>query len=190
MGAFLDLTGQQFGRWLVLRRGEYRYSPATGRKVGQIGWLCRCLGCGAEHEVAGMSLRRGRSRGCRPCANAEMSAARTGEGNPGYTHGHARIGDPTFSSWTAMKSRCRNPKMKAYLQYGGRGITIAPPWLDFLTFLADMGPRPEGKTLDRIDTNGNYEPGNCRWATPAEQARNRRNTRGRYVDEEPNSTDT
>lgn len=76
-----------------------------------------------------------------------------------------------------MIERCENPKYKRFGDYGGRGIKVAPRWLKFENFLADMGKRPRGKTLDRIDVNGNYEPRNCRWATPKEQRANRRDTR-------------
>jgi hypothetical protein len=80
--------------------------------------------------------------------------------------------DPTYRSWYAMKQRCTNPKNNHYKSYGGRGIKIHPSWMNYKHFLADMGPRPEGKTLDRRDNNGNYEPGNCRWATDDEQFAN------------------
>lgn len=81
---------------------------------------------------------------------------------------------PEYLSWRSMKSRCLNPKATGYKNYGGRGITVCERWMEFLNFYADMGPRPEGSSLDRIDTNGNYEPGNVRWGTASEQVRNRR----------------
>lgn len=80
-----------------------------------------------------------------------------------------------YNSWYAMKQRVLNPRNKSYYLYGGRGITIDPRWVaDFTAFHRDMGDRPDGKTLDRIDNDGNYEPGNCQWSTHSEQARNRR----------------
>lgn len=90
-------------------------------------------------------------------------------------HGHATKGQSrTYYSWDCMVMRCTNPNNNRYYLYGARGITVCDGWRIFENFLADMGKRPAGKTLDRVDPNGNYEPGNCRWATPRQQIANRR----------------
>jgi hypothetical protein len=109
------------------------------------------------------------------CLRRETTAARHGNTTHGHTAG--RKPSPTFNSWASMRDRCRRPAASAYWNYGGRGIKVCDRWAEsFENFLADMGERPEGKTLDRIDPLGNYEPGNVRWSTPTEQARNRRKT--------------
>lgn len=89
-------------------------------------------------------------------------------------HGHAGVGRETrtYWSWKSMKQRCNNPKVPKFRNYGGRGITVCARWSVFENFLADMGERPDGHTLERVDRNGNYEPGNCRWATKRDQSRN------------------
>lgn len=93
-------------------------------------------------------------------------------------HGHARVTkgkkvSPTYMSWSAMKGRCLQPNNTRYADYGGRGITVCERWLVFDNFLADMGPRPRGTTIHRLDGTKGYEPGNCTWATDQEQCANR-----------------
>ncbi len=137
-------------------------------------WRCRC-DCGKETIVSRGRLRTGHTKSC-GCLKAETDTRRT------LKHGNAQGGTgastPTYRSWLSMNQRCTNPKKKTWKHYGGRGITICERWRGengFQNFLADMGPRPAGMTLDRWpNNNGNYEPGNCRWATPSQQNRNQR----------------
>jgi hypothetical protein len=100
----------------------------------------------------------------------------------GFRHGHGRRGHrtPTYQCWLSMRARCWNPRHARYADYGGRGIVIDPRWWTFTGFLTDMGERPEGHTLDRIDSSGPYAPGNCRWADASLQNRNRRRQQLRH----------
>lgn len=147
----MDLTGMQFGAWRVLERRPDKLEKAC--------WLARCV-CGTEKVVWGQDLTTGKSRTC-GCKNRVRSGR--------YFDSRSL----EARTWERMKQRCLNPNATGYQRYGGRGITVCDRWLSFANFLADMGPRPSAsRTLDRINNDGNYEPGNCRWATPKEQGRN------------------
>jgi hypothetical protein len=112
----------------------------------------------------------------------KLEASRAPWADNGLRHGHARHGaeSPTWVSWQSMLARCRYMERDIEQKYAGRGIRVCERWERFEAFLADMGERPAGMTLDRIDNDRDYEPDNCRWATPIEQARNRRNARLDY----------
>jgi hypothetical protein len=158
VGRIIDMTDQICGSWLVLKRAE-------NTKGGIACWLCRCLQCGNEYVVSGASLRSGGSSSCSSCANT--------------IHGFSGL--PWYRSYCTMIDRCYNPNWPGYEIYGGRGISVCDlwrfgdnEWNGMRHFHYDMGDRPDGCSLDRVDSNGNYCKMNCRWSTPEQQANNTR----------------
>jgi hypothetical protein len=161
-GTVINLRGRRFGRLKVIER-----APNTSDWKAR--WCCRC-DCGAELIVLSSNLRRGNTRSC-GCLRRDRCAD---VGSVGYIV-HGRTGTSEHRAWVNMLQRCENPNHKSYKNYGGRGIAVCERWHDFQAFVADVGPRPSPSlSLDRIDNDGGYEPGNVRWATRSEQNSNRR----------------
>lgn len=154
---FKDLEGETFGRLKVIAYGGVR---PNGKTV----WICRCQ-CGAWRSVMSSSMHRKQTVSC-GCKGTDDRTK------------HGRYQSRAWSSWKAMKARCLNSRHESFPLYGGRGISVCDRWVvSFQSFLDDMGEPPTSRhSIDRIDNDGNYEPGNCRWATTKQQCRNfRRN---------------
>lgn len=163
----LNLIGKKFGRWNVIGPRLTRWSKSG--KTRKTVLFCRC-DCGSERWVFQSGLINGISTSC-GCRNVEAIISRQ------TTHGGANTAE--YKNWQTMKTRCSNPKVKSFTDYGSRGITVCPEWeSSFLQFITDMGPRPSrNHTVERIDNEKGYCKDNCRWATRAEQNRNKRNNR-------------
>lgn len=164
---------EKYGRLTVIAE--------SGRNTWKaLTYWCLCE-CGNHVFVAGIALRRGVAKSC-GCLHAEIMRAfanKRGKDSPNFKHGHAgragRAASGTYNSRQAMLARCYNEKDVGYPRYGAKGVTVCDRWRDsFANFLADMGERPEGKTLDRKNPFGNYTPENCKWSTRDEQANNKR----------------
>lgn len=165
MGKRHDLSGKVFGRLTAISVIEVSVNYATK-------WRCQCI-CGNDVIVLAGALNHGTTRSC-GCYQKERASQANSR--------HGKSGTRTHNAWSEMHERCRNVNSKNWVDYGGRGITVSTEWLNFIQFYNDMGDVPIGMSLERIDVNGGYCKDNCCWATPKQQARNRRSSRFLYHD--------
>lgn len=165
MGALINELGNRYGRLLVVEK-----FPHTS---GKARWLCLC-DCGVHTTATGDTLRQGHKKSCGCFRREHSSTLRKihGQSNSGGYKG--KKCSRTYKSWQEMWARCRNASHISYKNYGARGITVDERWSDFSEFFKDMGDRPEGQYLDRVDGSKGYSAKNCKWSTRTEQNQNRR----------------
>jgi hypothetical protein len=151
----INREGQKYNRLTLISR----ITTTTKNKVY---WICRC-DCGTVKTIRWSHILSGAAKSCGCLRKTQR-----------LTHGMSKVSSPEYISWVNMRGRCTNPNLEHAAHYVGRGITVCERWNNFENFYADMGSRPVGHSLDRIDVNGNYEPKNCRWASKIVQIRNMR----------------
>lgn len=162
MSRLIDLTGQKFGRLTVIER-------AKNAKYSSVRWLCQC-DCGQQTVVTAGNLKNNHTRSC-GCLRRDINS------KIHYIHGYSHSKNKRneiYTIWKDIVKRCNNSNCNNYENYGGRGIRICNKWLKFINFLEDMGERPRGMSVDRINNDGDYCPENCKWSTRKEQNRNSR----------------